>query len=109
MLNRIVCILAVGSAAVWATEGGGSALDSSLFERLEFRNVGPASMGGRITDVEGIPGNPRLVYVPTASGGLLKTTNGGSTWTPIFDHEATTPTHPIPTPPHTPTVPRSVP
>ena len=34
-------------------------------------------------------GNPALVYVATASGGLFKTTNGGTTWTPIFDHEST--------------------
>jgi photosystem II stability/assembly factor-like uncharacterized protein len=46
-------------------------------------------MGGRITDVEGVAGRPELVYVATASGGLFKTTNGGTTWTPIFDHENT--------------------
>ena len=64
-------------------------LNSSLFDRLEFRSIGPASMGGRITDVEGVAGNPALVYVATASGGLFKTNNGGTTWTPIFEREAT--------------------
>src|SRR5260370_3454344 len=104
MLHGIVFVLMIGSAGVWAAEGGRSGLDSSLFERLEFRNVGPASMGGRITDVEGIPGNPRLVYVATASGGLLKTTNGGATWTPIFDHEATISIGDIAVDPHNPDV-----
>src|SRR5260370_189898 len=70
-------------------EGGRTTLDPALFERLEFRSIGPASMGGRITDVEGIPGNPALVYAATASGGLFKTINGGTTWTPIFDHQST--------------------
>src|SRR5437762_2555872 len=57
------------------------------FERLEWRNIGPANMGGRIADVEGVPGNPNLVYVATASGGLFKTTNGGVKWTPVFERQ----------------------
>jgi photosystem II stability/assembly factor-like uncharacterized protein len=64
-------------------------LDSALFERLEWRGIGPAIMGGRITDIEGIPGNPNVVYVASASGGLWKTTNAGTTWTPIFDQQST--------------------
>src|SRR5215469_7109326 len=67
----------------------GADLNPSLFERLEYRSIGPASMGGRITDVEGVAGRPELVYVATASGGLFKTVNGGTTWTPIFDRQAT--------------------
>lgn len=42
------------------------AQDASLFERLEYRSIGPAVMGGRMTDVERIPGNPWLVYAATA-------------------------------------------
>src|SRR5260370_9713102 len=57
-----------GQAAPRPAEAGRTTLDSALFERLEFRSIGPASMGGRITDVEGIPGNPALVYAATASG-----------------------------------------
>lgn len=64
-------------------------IDPSLFENLEWRNIGPAIMGGRTTDIEGVPGNPNIVYVATASGGLWKTTNGGITWTPIFDRQNT--------------------
>src|SRR5579859_4137293 len=88
MTRQLVSVIVLVPAC-WGAEGGRSGLDSALFERLEFRSIGPASMGGRITDVEGIPGNAALVYVATASGGLFKTTNGGTTWTPIFDHEAT--------------------
>jgi photosystem II stability/assembly factor-like uncharacterized protein len=57
------------------------------FERLEWRNIGPANMGGRIADIEGVAGNPNLVYVATASGGLFKTTNGGVHWTPLFERQ----------------------
>lgn len=62
-------------------------IDSALFKNLEWRNIGPANMMGRTTDVEGVPGNPNLVYVGTATGGVWKTTNGGVTWKPIFDHQ----------------------
>src|SRR6516164_11035080 len=84
MISRMLAATAALSVAAWSAE-----LSSSLFDRLEYRSIGPASMGGRITDVEGVAGRPELVYVATASGGLFKTTNGGTTWTPIFDHEAT--------------------
>jgi photosystem II stability/assembly factor-like uncharacterized protein len=59
------------------------------FERLEWRSIGPANMGGRATDVEGVPGNPNVVYLATASGGLWKTTNAGVRWTPLFERQGT--------------------
>lgn len=59
------------------------------FSRLEWRSIGPAIMGGRIADVEGVPGDPNVVYVASASGGLWKTTNGGVTWKPIFERQGT--------------------
>ncbi|MDW8051166.1 MAG: hypothetical protein RMJ83_01665 [Armatimonadota bacterium] len=67
-----------------------SDISVELFKNLRPRNIGPANMGGRITDVEGIPGNPGTVYVGTATGGLWKTTNWGITWTPLFDEQETT-------------------
>jgi photosystem II stability/assembly factor-like uncharacterized protein len=63
--------------------------EARAFERLEWRSIGPANMGGRVADVEGAPGNPNLVYVGSASGGVWKTTNGGVTWTPIFERQGT--------------------
>ncbi|HEV7743423.1 MAG TPA: hypothetical protein VGO56_00375 [Pyrinomonadaceae bacterium] len=61
----------------------------SAFERLEWRSIGPANMGGRTADVEGVPGNANIVYVATASGGLWKTANAGVTWKPIFERQGT--------------------
>ncbi|HEY7818312.1 MAG TPA: glycosyl hydrolase, partial [Vicinamibacteria bacterium] len=52
---------------------------------LEWRNIGPSLMGGRVSDVEGVPGNPRTVYVGAASGGVWKTEDGGIQWKAIFD------------------------
>lgn len=82
----------------------GPAIDAHTFERLEWRNIGPANMGGRTTDVEGVPGNPSLVYAATASGGLWKTTNGGITWNPIFERENTISIGDIALDPHNPEV-----
>ena len=65
----------------------GPAIDNSVFEHLEFRNIGPSNMGGRVAEIVGVPGDPNLIYVATAAGGLLKTTNGGVSWHPIFDKQ----------------------
>lgn len=63
--------------------------NESAFGGLEWRSIGPANMGGRMADVEGVPGDPNIVYAATASGGLFKTTNGGVTWKPIFERQGT--------------------
>ncbi len=60
---------------------------SELFKNLKIRNIGPAIMGGRLSDVEGIPGNYKVYYIASASGGLWKTENGGISWIPIFDKQ----------------------
>ena len=52
---------------------------------LELRALGPAASGGRISDIELDPRNRNIWYVTTASGGVWKTTNAGTTWSPIFD------------------------
>ena len=57
------------------------------FKSLEFREIGPATMGGRIDDFAVVESNPKIVYVGTASGGVWKTTNNGTTWEPVFDKE----------------------
>ena len=57
----------------------------SPFDALHVRSVGPAVMGGRIHDVEVDPRDPATIYLGTAAGGIWKTTNKGTTWTPIFD------------------------
>jgi len=57
------------------------------FKNLEFREIGPAVMGGRIDDFAVVESDPNIVYVGTASGGVWKTTNNGTTWEPVFDKE----------------------
>jgi photosystem II stability/assembly factor-like uncharacterized protein len=54
---------------------------------LKFREIGPAAMGGRIDDFAVVESNPDIIYVGTASGGVMKTTNAGTTWEPVFDDQ----------------------
>ncbi len=54
---------------------------------LDFRNIGPTIMGGRVVDLEVNPQNPNYFYVAYASGGLWRTTNNGSSFEPLFDNE----------------------
>lgn len=56
----------------------------SPFESLRFRNIGPATMGGRIDDFAVLETNPSVFYVATATGGLWKTMNHGTTWESLF-------------------------
>jgi photosystem II stability/assembly factor-like uncharacterized protein len=54
---------------------------------LKLRSIGPALLSGRISDIAVHPTNKKIWYVATASGGLWKTTNAGTTFSPIFDNE----------------------
>lgn len=60
-------------------------LESDHVKALEFREMGPAVTGGRIHDVEALTGQPSTIYVGTASGGVWKSVNGGTTWKPLWD------------------------
>ncbi|MFH1573113.1 MAG: hypothetical protein ABIG68_03975 [Acidobacteriota bacterium] len=61
------------------------AADAALFQSLRWRNIGPANMQGRVTDIEARDDDYRVVYVASASGGVFKSLNAGTTWEPIFD------------------------
>jgi photosystem II stability/assembly factor-like uncharacterized protein len=58
----------------------------ALFKDLQWRNIGPANMSGRVTDIQAMADDFRYVLVASASGGVWKSTNAGTTWEPIFDH-----------------------
>jgi photosystem II stability/assembly factor-like uncharacterized protein len=64
---------------------GAGKLTAELVRGLELRGIGPAFRPGRIADVVVDPRNRKVWYVATASSGLWKTTDAGTTWTPIFD------------------------
>lgn len=64
-------------------------LDFDKLSSLKIRNLGPANMSGRITCIDALKSNPKMIYVGAASGGVWKSENGGSSWKPIFDEQPT--------------------
>jgi photosystem II stability/assembly factor-like uncharacterized protein len=58
---------------------------ATLLDRLEWRHIGPANFGGRVDDIEAVPGKPTTIFVGTAGGGVFRSVNNGTTWTPVFD------------------------
>jgi photosystem II stability/assembly factor-like uncharacterized protein len=56
---------------------------------LAWRNIGPAGTGTRVVDFAVVERTPHLVYAATASSGVWKTVNAGTTWEPLFQHEQT--------------------
>ncbi|MHC1708379.1 MAG: WD40/YVTN/BNR-like repeat-containing protein [Bacteroidales bacterium] len=61
-------------------------LSSSVLSGLSFRLIGPAWNSGRISDFAVNPDNPSEYYVGVACGNVWKTTNNGTTYTPVFDN-----------------------
>src|SRR5688572_3744206 len=62
-----------------------NASDDPLLAPFTFRNIGPASMGGRIDDVEAAPSDSNIIYIGYAVGGVWKSVNNATTWEPVFD------------------------
>ncbi|MGV3709988.1 MAG: WD40/YVTN/BNR-like repeat-containing protein [Gemmatimonas sp.] len=75
----VSALTAIGSHATAQT------LDSATAAGLRWRTIGPANFEGRLSDVVGIPGPSKTVFVAAAAGGIWKTTNNGTTWRPVFD------------------------
>lgn len=67
----------------------GRTLQESDLNRLPWRSVGPAIMGGRISDMCFAPGDAKSFYIGYATGGVWRTKNHGTTFEPIFDNEVT--------------------
>jgi photosystem II stability/assembly factor-like uncharacterized protein len=56
-----------------------------LLASFRFRSIGPASMGGRIDDIEAAPSDPNVIYVGYATGGVWKSDNNGTSFEPVFE------------------------
>ena len=98
LLNRwlvgLFCVLSFALAGLCQAPGPDAAKDADttpidLTKILAWRSIGPANMGGRVTALAVFEADPSCYYVATASGGLLKTINNGSTFEHQFDKEKT--------------------
>jgi photosystem II stability/assembly factor-like uncharacterized protein len=62
-------------------------MSTPTFNGLRFRSIGPAFTSGRVIGFAVDPNNSARYFVASASGGVWKTVNNGTTWTPVFDRE----------------------
>ena len=79
------CTVQAGEKEKKATLPAQAKLNSAALGKLDARHIGPAVTGGRITAIDGVNADPRIMYIGTAGGGVWKTTSGGSGFTPVFD------------------------
>ena len=87
-LTLLLCLcatVALSGDLVGQSPARSASTPIDLFAGLEFRNIGPATMGGRIDDLAVLESNPAVFYVGAATGGLWKTQNMGTTWEVLFD------------------------
>ncbi len=82
-LSRALSIFALSNLLFFSSVTAQSVPNPSI--DLQWRNIGPANMAGRVTDIEAVDGNPARVIVGSASGGAWLSNNAGTTWEPIFE------------------------
>src|SRR5207249_225080 len=88
MPRLVVSCLLLASAIAVSAQTPAEPFSPLALDRLAWRHIGPASFGGRIDDIEAVPGKPSTIFVGTASGGVFKSVNNGVTWTTSFDRDA---------------------
>lgn len=76
----LICLLALATARAEAAQ-------RYDLGTLQYRAIGPAISGGRTTAVAGSDDDPLTYYAGGAAGGVFKSTDGGASWTPVFDKE----------------------
>ena len=87
IVTSLVLIVSVLGAFTQAADEDESRMNAETFKGLELRNIGPAFKSGRIADLIIHPADENLWYAAAGSGGVWKTVNAGTTWTPVFDDE----------------------
>jgi len=81
VIGVLVVFLAAGQVPAFAQQ-----ITPDLYKALRYRHIGPP--GNRTAAVAGVPGDPLTYYIGASSGGVWKSSDGGTTWTPIFDDQA---------------------
>jgi photosystem II stability/assembly factor-like uncharacterized protein len=91
-LSRSAAALALSCSMLWTPNAVAQSQPAeptieSATANLKMRAIGPAIMGGRIDDIAVANTTPKTIYLGAAAGGLWKSTDGGMTWTSLFDRE----------------------
>ena len=84
-----VAALSVGTALIPSGHAHAQSPLETAISHLQYRELGPALMGGRIADLAVVESKPQIFYIGTGTGGVWKTENHGTSWTPVFDDQPT--------------------
>lgn len=94
-MKRILHYFITLTATLWSLntiaqkpETPSALLSEQTFSEMNLRNIGPAFMSGRISDIAIHPQNQNIWYVAVASGGVWKTNNSGTSWESVFDGQS---------------------
>ena len=85
----LIAPLALAPLAATPAQAQDAETISAALGDIEWRHIGPVNMGGRVSAIIGVPGDPRTFWVGAANGGVWKTTNGGVTFEHQWDDENT--------------------
>jgi photosystem II stability/assembly factor-like uncharacterized protein len=83
MKSKLFSLISIIACVNFA--GAQTKVTSGALGMMEARQIGPAVMGGRITAIDAVAKEPRIMYVGTAGGGIWKSTTGGTLFKSIFD------------------------
>jgi len=86
---RYLALHCLAAAAVLLAQTGADDKDKDKKKEeqgLQYRAIGPFR-GGRSLTASGIAGDPTTYYFGATGGGIWKSTDGATTWKPVFDHE----------------------
>lgn len=88
-MRRVLAVAFIALRTAVVPAAAAQQLTSETLAGLRLRNIGPATMSGRIVDLAVVEANPSTFYIASATGGVWKTTNNGVTVTPVFEREGT--------------------
>ena len=80
-MNKLIVLLLL----LLFTKINAQLINSNTFGMMEARHLGPGTMSGRITAIDGVNSDPRILFVGAAGGGVWKSTNAGVTFKSLFD------------------------
>jgi photosystem II stability/assembly factor-like uncharacterized protein len=87
LIAALLCATTATSAQGPGAYASSETRGDGPFDRLVFRNIGPATPSGRVDDLAVLESNPAIFYVAGATSGVWKTVNAGTTFTPVFDDQ----------------------